>query len=330
CYNGATTGCEAVTDLGTLPLTSHFVYTRFGTDTGKTFRTETYFNSIQLPTSVRQFDFDGITRLSLTNITYGNYNGSACVAITGILDRPCTVLTSDANNVTIKVDYNTYDADGNLTMNQKWIGNGTYYRTVNTFNANGTLATSHIQTGGVVSPNTTYTYGECNGFGLTQVSAGGLNTNYHNSCNGGVVLSTTDSNNQTATSTYNDPMWRKTNSTDAFGASTDFFYTANTVESKMLFNNNNPVEDIVTTVDSLGRTKLVQKRLGPTATNYRTVQTTYDANGRVHSVSRPCSVTLGTGCVASPTTYSYNAIGKILQVIDGSGSGNVAYTYNGP
>jgi hypothetical protein len=212
-------------------------------------------------------------------------------------------------------------------MSQDWITASTYYRIVNTYNPNRTLATSHLQTGGVIAPDTQYTYGDCNGLKPTTITAGGLTTNEDWNCSGGVLNSVSDANGSNSF-VYDDPLWRLRSSTDKNGVTTNYSYTSNTMESSLLFNSGNSIIDTVTTLDSLGRTKLAQKRLGPSATNYRTVQYVYNPNGQLYSVSRPCSVALGAACTAFPSTFQYNAIGRTIVSDNGSG-GYVTNTYNG-
>src|SRR5262249_12687374 len=83
---------------------------------------------------------------------------------------------------------------------------------------------------------------------------------------------------------------------------------------------------ILTTYDGLGRNHLQQKRQGPTATNYDTIETDFDALGRVSRVSLPYSGTAGqTSSTAPGETISYDSMNRQLQA-NQSGGGSTIYT----
>src|SRR6185312_10777924 len=69
--------------------------------------------------------------------------------------------------------------------------------------------------------------------------------------------------------------------------------------------------DSVATFDGLGRT-ITTQLTDPEGNDF--VDTTYDADGRVHSVSNPHRSASGDP-TAGTTTYSYDALGRVTQVL---------------
>jgi RHS repeat-associated protein len=125
---------------------------------------------------------------------------------------------------------------------------------------------------------------------------------------------------------------------DQLGVVTNWLYTPTTAESILSFNNNASSVDVLTTSDGYGRTVLSQTRQAPASPNFDTIQTTYDSDNRVSTVSMPCSATAGFGCPPTPvTTTNYDALGRTTQTTDGAGgytantySGNDVYVTDGP
>jgi YD repeat-containing protein len=96
----------------------------------------------------------------------------------------------------------------------------------------------------------------------------------------------------------------------------------------LLFNSSNSIEAIRATVDGLGRPILTQKKQGPSASYYDTVETDYDTVGRVAKATLPFSSTAGaTSSSAKGVTYTYDALGRVLTASD-SGGGVVTYSYS--
>ena len=150
-------------------------------------------------------------------------------------------------------------------------------------------------------------------------------------CNGGVLTSVTDENGKATNYSYTnngaDPFWRIKSFTDPLNNVTSFSYTPTTVESVLNFGTS--TIDSLTTFDGFGRVLTSQQRLGPGSGNFDTVSQTYDANGRVASISMPCVAASGASCPASPaTSYSYDALNRTKQVTDGGG-GYTSFGYTG-
>ncbi len=296
--------------------------------------------SYGLPVETDEYGYNGALGRK-TTISY-NFQGSGCsVTHPNVFDRPCTVQVFDgAGNLKAKTK-NTYDANGNL-QTQTLTTNAQTGATINrsfTYNSNGTVAAATDVNGG----ETDYTYATCgpnntpSAFPATitqkQLS---LTRSMTWDCNGGVLTSLTDENGQghTTSYTYNDPdFFRLTKVVDPAGAETDISYcTSNcpgafTTESTLTFNSNNSVIDLRTTLDGLGRVHVSQRKQSPSSSNYDTVETDYDALGRVARVTQPYQGTAGqTNSNAPATTTTYDALNRPLTITDGGG-GTVSFSY---
>jgi hypothetical protein len=70
--------------------------------------------------------------------------------------------------------------------------------------------------------------------------------------------------------------------------------------------------------------------------NYKTVTSAYDINGRPYSTTQPCSAALGASCPTVETTQTYDALNRPLVstkaggTITNSYAGNVVTTTLGP
>ncbi|MHB8217051.1 MAG: RHS repeat domain-containing protein [Candidatus Sulfotelmatobacter sp.] len=195
---------------------------------------------------------------------------------------------------------------------------------------------------------TTYTYsssGSCGNSFVTSIAEPlSLTRSMTWDCNGGVMLSLKDENLNTSSTAYSGTnytnyFWRPYSTTDQAGTTTNYFYDLNSsnqpfqTESKSAtFNGGNSIVDTLTTNDGFGRTIFRQTRQGPSATNYDTVATCYDNEGRVSLTTLPYSnaaiTSTTTACPSNPgTSYAYDALNRTASVSD-SGGGSTAYTYN--
>lgn len=324
CYNGNQVGCATATVNA--PITQTDVYTAFGAMTTSSRMTAIY-NTYGVPTRVDRYDFGAASPTTSTALTYGSYNAGVCTSLGNIQDRVCTATVSSGGN-TIEQIRNTYDSHGNPTSSSKIVGGTTLVSSM-TYNANGTIHQSTDVNGG----QTTYTYSQCNGMLPTNVAEPqSLSRSMTWNCDGGVLTSVTDENGQTSAFNYTngsgaEPFWRPLSFVDATGATTTYTYTPTSTESALLFNSNASVVDDLTTLDQLGRPKLLQRRQAPGGNTFDTVQYSYDANGRLLSVRMPCASAQGVGCSTATTTNSYDALSRPTLVSDGGG-GTVASSYN--
>lgn len=331
CYNGNTTSCA--TAAITLPITQRDVYTTLAGMTNPSQVETTYDSTYGTLLTEKQFDFGATTAAINRAITYGSWNGSSCVAVSGsINDRPCSDVVTNVSGGVVSTTHNSYDAAGNLLSIQALVGGTGYLTKSFTYNANGTVATATDINGA----QTTYAYngsGGCNNGFVTSMTAVATNLTTHATwdCNGGVQTSSTDANGQVSHIDYvgdgADPFWRPETSTDPAGVVATFDYTPTSAQSATTFNSGASTGTKKTFLDGLGRPKLGQVRQSPTATNWDSTSTRYDSNGRPLSTSMPCSAASGTSCPTSPsTTQTYDGANRPLVTTDGGG-GTVTRSY---
>jgi RHS repeat-associated protein len=219
-----------------------------------------------------------------------------------------------------------YNAAGDLNKKQRWTSGSNYLTTLYSPHSNGTPGT-------VTDPNATvttmhYTSGICNELVPTSI------TNNFNSLSSSLTLDTgcrqslavaqTPVSGFASAQTYNDPLFRMDTHTDEAGNTITTDYRLNITTTTEPFNGSSL--DHWTTLDSLGRPVNDQTYNG---TNYDTVQTTYDAMGRVSfvSVPFPCS-TIGNCSYSYGTTTTYDAASRVSTVTDNVYNGTVTHTYS--
>ncbi|HUX66109.1 MAG TPA: hypothetical protein VMV31_01330, partial [Terriglobales bacterium] len=241
--------------------------------------------------------------------------------------KPYQVTVKDGGGTLDSEATFAYDGKGNLLTEDDSTGGSSYLQKSWTYNANGTVATATDSNGAA----TTYTYGACSGKfpTLIQSAVAAVKTSATWDCTGGVPLTATDANSLTTTTAYADPShtWRPTSITAPDGSVTSISYpSANQVERAMTFDGSSSTDDVLTTLDGLGRPILSQRRQGPGSSSFDTVQTGYDAMDRVDSVSMPFAAAAGATGGTVFTTTSYDALSRPLLVTDGGG-GTVGYSY---
>jgi RHS repeat-associated protein len=176
---------------------------------------------------------------------------------------------------------------------------------------------------------TTYTYSSTygNAYPTTIKNALNQSTTLAYDPNMGLLTSITDPNNQPTGLTY-DNMGRPltTNFPDGGQTSATYNYSGSLYTGATVTTKINSSQNMVSTgnVDGLGRG--VSQVLVSDPSGQTTVATTYDANGRVRTVSNPYRST-------SDSTYgletpAYDGLGRVTQVTHADGS--VAHAYYGP
>lgn len=319
CYNAAANCTTPVT----FPITQIDTYTTLA-GMAVANHTKKTFDSLGNLVTSSVYDFGASVASFTTAVQYGTWNGvsggGTCSAIGSyVSDKACYSITTDAGNHAVSQIYNTYDAKGNKTSST--IPTGTSNLVSSTaYNGNGTTAT-HTDVSGVV---TTYTYGDCSGAFPTQVNVGGLSTYNTWDCNGGVLLTTADDNQQSAgvNTTYGyknaagvaDPLWRVSSITDPLGNIAYAIYGANTLEHKFSFGSS--LEDSITTADSYGRPIRKQTKHGSL---YDTVTTKYNVAANTVSTSVPCTVALGADCTTGFTISTFDVAGRTTSAVGGGG-----------
>jgi len=356
CYNGVNVGTPSscYNTAVTSPIARATDFHYLPTSSGSQSETDTDYNSNGLVTDVYDYDYGAATvggllrHKHLAYATLGN----------GIVDRPSSVSTYDGGgNLKANTQY-TYDegsltasgatqhvsitgSRGNLTtVAAQANGTTTLYRKF-TYYDTGILQTSSDVSATNASTNpTTYNYSNSTAscdfaFPTSITEPMSLSRSMTWDCNGGVLLSLTDENGKISStayggSAYTNDFWRPYSTTDQSGNTTNFTYpSATQTESKLSFNNS--VVDHLTTVDGLGRLSISQTEEGPGSGNYDSVETTYDANGRVYKVTMPYVATSGQPCSGScpGTSYGYDTLNRVTSVTDGgSGYTDSVYTNN--
>jgi RHS repeat-associated protein len=336
-YLPDTSGPESETDVqyfSGLPIESERDTYNFGTPghvgslTQKVLTTLLFMGSFNLPHTITVQDGSGVTK-SLTTYSYDQ------TAVTTTTGTPNHISAGSARGNATEIDT---QVSGSLTLSRRF----TYYDTgtVNTSTDAGTTTSGGANI-------TTYNYGtgSCgNSFPVSISEPLSLSRSMTWDCNGGVSTSGTDENGKVAKIIYfdtlkapsSDFLWRPIYSLDALSNETDFAYTSPTSgppavpasrKSSMAFNGTTSVVESLSTMDNLGRPYLSQRRQGPGASNYDSVQTNFDAAGRPYQSTMPFMSTAGAGSLtASVVTNTYDALNRTTNTTD-AGGGTLSFTF---
>ena len=342
CYNGNTSSCAAPSTQISLPITQIAKYTSYNASSDDLVQKnyDTYGNV----TSEIDMDYGNVGSAGecvsatsgvckLTSTTYGSWNGSSCTALSKVNSVPCDVKIENNNTGAILAETRyTYNAAGHPTAISKWVSGSTWVTTNNTYNANGTLATTKDPNGN----KTQFGYaatgsGGCNGVSLTSttypVAAMGSSSQTWN-CSGGVIASTIDVNKQTTAYSYADPLDRLTLVESAVGAMN--WWTSASAQSDTAYKypsltQTDVAQDLTTTNDGLLTSETISDGLGrATKTVDRdgsVIETAYDPLSRVCAVSNSTfhdpgalSCTVGsnqaTAATDGYTYFTYDALGR--------------------
>ncbi len=344
CYNGNTSNCMSTSF--SLPITQRNVTVTL--PGGSQSEHDDFWNAYSAATETDDYDFGAaphgplLRKIVAAYANLGNVHGMRqTVSVQDVLrnTRSNTVYNYDETSVVSTSGTPQQVAvsgpRGNVTSVNTYVSGTTFLTKTNTY-----FDTGNVQTATDVNgAQTTYTYGACGNSFATSVSEPlSLSRSLSWNCTGGVQTSRTDENNQTTTTTYSDPyFWRPASIMDPTNAVTSFCYglvtggscalNPNQTESILTFNSNNSTADTLSTVDGLGRVHVQQTRQGPASTNFDSVETDYDALGRVSRLTLPYVGTAGqTNSTVAATTTTYDAMNRSLSVSDGGG-GSTAYSY---
>jgi RHS repeat-associated protein len=276
--------------------------------------TVTYGNVV----AKREYDYGSgspglLLRATTTN--YQAFNNSAYLQ-NNLLYLPSSVQVTDSGGVQRAYTTYLYDespspsgAHGNQTSVHKWLNtNGTYLTSTGVYNANGTIAST-------TDPKLNKTtFGYSSGYAgsgpTSAMNALSQTTSYTYDLNSGLLASTLDPNGQTTSFTY-DGMWRlATVSYPDFGLDTitrqetSFPFSA-TLTKKMTSSQNMTTKYLFDGLGRINETQLTSDQQGIDYTD-----TTYDAYGRVYTVSNPHRA----GDTVYLTSYSYDALNRITQM----------------
>ena len=347
CYNGVRTSCTNRSTPPTLPITERDVYTVAGGMTSsalKVFLYDTYSRLTDVKTYNSGGVIGGTNFVTEETFAYGSWNGSSCsvqnqtvqgvaVPITGLICYN-TVWTPGVPNPIIVSDMTrAYYTNTTDVSTESHLIAGVWRPTTIHYDSLGRVLN-------VTGPNGEYNtvaYGNCPG-GLpsqfTSKASGSLTltqTIDSMDCTGELPLHSLDANNNGTTISYTgDPFWRPTSVTDAAGTVTTLSYTATSKTSRTLVTGS-AVKEFVETLDSMGRGHVAQQRQGPSSTQYNSIETDYDSNGRVSRVTTPYPAALGggNGTIVS-TTYAYDAINRPTSIASPNGTvKSFTYTASG-
>jgi RHS repeat-associated protein len=338
CYNNNFSNCT--TAAVSLPILKRDVYTYpAGMTLAQARLTEQTFDTYGNVLTDSEYDYNQ-TLVSTTTTTYGSWNAgqSQCVAISStISDKPCDVVTKIGTNTVAESRY-VYDSHGNLLTVYRWTGSTWLSNsTPNSYNSNGTVATSYD----LANNPTSYSYsagsysscGTCTNFPFpTSISQGGLTTYTTWNGIGGVKLTDKEASGNVTTYGYTacssgtaEPFWRVESVTDPLGSKVCKTYPSgsapDSTNSSFSFNSNNSIQNVTKTTDGFGRTVNVQTQQAPSSPNYDTQSTTYGWAGNYRSVLNiiPCSTSLGASCTGSGVTTLTGPLGRPYTITDGGG-----------
>ena len=324
CYNRNQTNCTAASGLA-FPVTQRDVYHTIGGMSTSSHSMETYDTYGNVTSRVAYGPAFGSSSIyRTTTVTYGTWNGSACVSISSnIHDHPCDVKTGDGSGNTLFEVRNTYNPKGALTASSRWTGSiwltDTYVP-----NANGTVASSTAANGLV----TTYGYANgCNNLLPTTVSATVSSSDVLTSsttwdCNMAVGTGTTDANGNTTSETY-DVLGRPASYTDQSNYTTNVSYTSNSAKVSSTFSG--IALSTTATVDSVDRPINVQTVDG---SQYDTNSANYSWVGPnfVKGSSITCFEPLNSSCPIV-STATIDPLGRTM-TLHNNGGQTIANTYN--
>jgi RHS repeat-associated protein len=337
CYNGSASPCPSTAI--TLPILSRLATTQL--DSGPQSAVGNTFNTYGLPTEIDEYGYgsqngqtgsifrktvisyaslgnninasqqtvqvyDGSNNLA-SQTTY-NYDETATTAASG---TPQHVAVSGARGNTTTIQFSV---TGSTTLNKKY----SYYDTGNV-----NVATDFA------GANTTYTYGDCgNSFATQQTTTAGslsLTNAMTWDCNGGVLLTTTDTNNQQTSYLY-DSFWRPTQITRPDSVQLTYQYPTSASPTYVV---TTPIQGTsksisTTTIDGLGRPTEVAIS-DASGTTYSLQDTVYDSQGGVYEVSNPYAPN-GTKYW---TISRYDSLGRLVKQVQPDNSNQISSSYSG-
>jgi len=298
----------------------------------------THPGSYGLPLTVKEYDYSTspppVNLLRTTTTTYEALSNSNYLT-NNLLTLPASVAVTGSgpgSTTTYSYDQTTPVSSGITTMHSSTPPAGTYRgnpttvsRYLNLPAAWLTTTSTFFDTGMpnvITDPNgnpATYAYSSTYVGALPTGVTNALNqtTTFAYDFNTGLLTSTTDPNNLTASNTY-DEMERVTLGTSADGGRVSYTYSdtppSPSVNISITANSSGVPVTGTEIVDGLGRLQRKELTSDPSGTDY--TDYTYDTSGRLYTVSNPYRGT-------SPnlvTTYNYDALSRNTTTTEADGS----------
>jgi RHS repeat-associated protein len=345
CYNAVYSGCTTATL--SLPISQVDKYRTLDSQTSATETKYDTANGGRL-TEVKEYDFGVATGAAPSSSKLLRDTVISYAGLTGITDHPFQVTVKDGSGNTKSQTTYTYDqgtptatsgtpqhttpsgARGNPTTVTTLVSGSTTLSRSYTYYDTGTVNTFTDVNGAL----TTYKYGSGTSCGNSFPTEIDLPlslityTTWDTNCHGAVPVSTKDVNGNQTTYTYGDPyFWRITAVGYPDGGSRTYTYNTvstpwNIITTSKKDSATNVVGKVV--LDGLGRTTRQEVTSDPNGTSY--VDTAFDADGRVESVSNPYYTTGDP--TYGVTQYAYDNLSRpsILTHPDDS---IVTYSYTG-
>ncbi len=268
CYNGSPSSSCNTTPVS-LPIMQVTATTTLGTLLSKT---NTNYSSYGIPWEFDQYAFGSGAPGGLvkkTVITYGTYF------------HPSDIQVQDGVGTVKAHSTYSYDSSGNLTGEIVYTG-GTPATISRTFTP-GSYGVLTAATDFKANP-TTYSNFTCNGAFPQTISAGGLSSSETWDCNGGVITSVKDPNNQTTTYSFDTThnFWRVSDIAFPDGGAITWTYNdapPSIVKTTKLSSTENRTD--VVSLDGLGRVYQTELSSDPDGATY--VVTAYDDLGRLQA-----------------------------------------------
>ena len=316
CYNGATIPC---TGTGvTLPISNRAIQVTLPNLSPS--KISTTYNSYGLPTEVDEYGFGPtLVRKTLTayDTSIGNYINDRPASVTVCTPSGTDAACNGTGTVKAQTSYG-HDGHGNLLTEIRSTGSApaTISRTFG-YGSYGVL-TSATDFNNNPTNYSNFTCANNTAFPQT-ITSGGLTKWQTWDCNGAVVTSTTDANQQTTNLSYSDPFWRLTEgllpAVNGNRGWTLTDYTSATERNSYVgLTDTTPSTGCTgcrhdqVTLDGLGRVTTRLLMNDPQGADY--VDTGYDSLGRVLSVTNPHR----TGQNSGSDTYGYDALGRVTSI----------------
>ena len=285
------------------------------------------------PVSTVYTDYSGAI-LKQESVTY-QWQSNPSYLAANLLDIPASTSVLDGSGTTRSQTTYTYDEPlyspggvrGHATTTTEWLNTGAAPTSHTGWNVRGEKAYT-IDADGHRNANghtTDYLYNACNGSLVTD-TYNALNQHISGTydCNTGFLTSYTDANGNTTQYTP-DTMRRITLVNYPDGGSTSFNYAdAQDTVTRTVAATPDPAQTTTVSFDGFGREI---HRYTSDSPQQDIIDTTYDSDGRLYSVTNPYRTT--SDSTYGLTTYSYDALNRKTVLSESDGTSQLTWSYSG-